>query len=104
MLGGNLFSIAFGRNLDAHSIGTQIAPPTTLNSTSNIILSRTAGPSEPQCLEGRDCYVASLYMTIAASCLALTLGVWAGWRDQQKHAAGSSRANAQTVVMWEDDE
>jgi hypothetical protein len=105
MLGGNLFSIAFGRNLDAHSIiGTQIASPTTLNSTSNMIASRTAISSEPQCLEGRDCYVASLYMTTAASCLALALGVWAGWKDQQKHAAVSSRAKAPTVMMWEDDE
>ena len=106
MLGGNLFSIAFGRNLDAHSIvGTEIAPPPTINSTSsNMISSRSMGSSEPQCTEGRSCYVASLYMTTAACCLALALGVWAGWKDQRKQAAIVHRAKAPGVVVWEDDE
>lgn len=102
MLGGNIFSIAFGRNLDAHSVTvTDTAPPATLNSS---LSSRNVGPSELQCLDGRNCYVASLYMTTAACCLALALSLWAGWKDQQKHTAIVHKAMAPTVGLWNDDE
>ena len=69
VLGSNLFSVAFGRNLDAH------VPP---DATSHL-LSSTA-----QCLEGRQCYIDALYMTIVACIVALILGVWAGWREGRR--------------------
>ncbi|KAH9009957.1 MFS general substrate transporter, partial [Lactarius hengduanensis] len=57
-IGGNLFSLAFGRNLDAHD-------PTTAE-----ISSPTSGAppsiSAHQCLTGRECYVQSLYLNIFA--------------------------------------
>jgi hypothetical protein len=74
VLGGNLFSVAFGRILDAH------AP------TSHLLSSTDA-----QCLQGRRCYIDALYMTIVACIVALILGVWAGWRERRKL---SERASA----------
>ena len=89
--------VAFGRNLDAHSPSNMEA-----NTTS---LSRADSPSEAQCFEGRSCYVSSLYITVAACCLALVLSIWAGWRDRQRSlSVGLARKTAPTEVVWEQDE
>jgi len=89
VLGSNAFSIAFGRNLDAHAPPSSEAP--ALNSTSYPVpehvssLSRRGGlPSATQCLEGRACYRDSLKLTIAACCIALGLAMYAGWRDHRR--------------------
>ncbi|KAF8839373.1 MFS general substrate transporter [Paxillus ammoniavirescens] len=66
LIGGNLFSLMFGRNLDAH------AQP----------------PSEHQCFDGRECYVDSLKVTMVACVVSLGLSVWAGIRDGQKGKGG----------------
>ena len=105
-MGGNLFSIAFGRNLDAHSRLTETTQLPTLNSTLNHLSSnpsRLTTPSEPQCLDGRACYETSFYITIAACWLALALGIWAGWKDQRNHAAIALRPKAPAEGVWEDD-
>jgi hypothetical protein len=95
VLGGNLFSIAFGRNLDSHS------PSNNEQSA----IPRADTPSEPQCLDGRNCYVASLHITITACCLALLLSIWAGWRDRQKSISAALRGKVpSTEVVWEDEE
>jgi len=95
VLGGNLFSIAFGRNLDAHS-------PSKNEETT---IPRADTPSEPQCLDGRNCYVASLHITITACCLALLLSIWAGWRDRQRNISAALKAKIpSTEVVWEDEE
>ncbi|EDQ98764.1 uncharacterized protein LACBIDRAFT_192361 [Laccaria bicolor S238N-H82] len=60
MAAGNLFSLVFGRNLDAHE----------------------ASPS--QCGQGLECYVATIYLTIGATFLSILLSLWAGWRDWRK--------------------
>ena len=74
LLGGNLFSLAFGRNLDAH------APKDEQASSSP-----TPFPThDRQCLEGRECYASSLYITIAACSVALMLSVWAARRDSRR--------------------
>jgi len=100
ILGGNLFSIAFGRNLDAHSpSSTERTLPSPLKTN----LSRADTSSEPQCIEGRSCYVATLYITVAACCLALGLSIWAAWRDRQKTLSIRGKAPL-TEVVWEDDE
>ncbi|KZP19077.1 hypothetical protein FIBSPDRAFT_1045810 [Athelia psychrophila] len=88
-IGGNLFSIAFGRNLDAHTPSSSDTPPTAPFLDAAI--------SEPQCLEGRACYAASLQMTTAACCLALALGIWAAQRDRMKAAALAEIARKPTV-------
>ena len=103
MLGGNLFSIVFGRNLDAHSPSSteHLSHPTP---ESNI--PRADTPSEPQCDDGRNCYVGSLYITLAACCFSLGLSVWVAWRDRRKNTSVALRGNGPptTEVVWEEDE
>ncbi|KIY68607.1 MFS general substrate transporter [Cylindrobasidium torrendii FP15055 ss-10] len=70
LAGGNLFSLAFGHNLDAHEP----------KDTSLTIFAR-------QCLEGKSCYLDSLYMTMGGCCVALLLSVYASWRDSKRHHA-----------------
>ena len=108
MLGGNVFSIAFGRNLDAHSEddaspGGPVANA-TLSALSAAVEARAGGaPDAHHCAAGRACYVDSLQLTIAACCVALGLAVYAGWRDlrRQRRAAG---AGGPAVVIWESDD
>ena len=72
LAGGNLFSLAFGRNLDAHSEHSIPSPNTE---------------SEPvRCLQGLDCYVHGVYFTIGATFLSILLCVWAGYREKQKNS------------------
>jgi hypothetical protein len=87
MVGSNIFSLAFGMNLDAHS------PPRS-NRTSLL----PSAPSENQCLQGRACYIDSLYITIAACFLALFLSIWAGRKDRRK---SSLKGLAPAEVVWE---
>jgi hypothetical protein len=117
MLGGNIFSIAFGRNLDAHStFGIEHPQLPLLNSTSSLLSSNLLHTArltpnhtlnirlaEASCLEGRDCYMASFYITIAACCLALALSVWVAWKDRQKHTVIALGAKM-TEAVWENDE
>ncbi|KDQ53050.1 hypothetical protein JAAARDRAFT_162309 [Jaapia argillacea MUCL 33604] len=94
MLGGNLFSIAFGTNLDAHAPSDhQVSGVSSLNATAPSLLSRDGLPSIHQCYEGRECYVASLYMTTSACFVALGLSLWAAWRDRQR--------KQEVEVIWE---
>lgn len=87
MFAGNLFSLAFGRNLDAHEPVEAVDLAATPNST--------------QCLLGRECYVDTLYLTIAGCFLSMLLSVWAGWRDRQKIAATTALRRARAEVTWE---
>lgn len=54
MAAGNLFSLVFGRNLDAHE-----ASPSQLSGT---FLPEVS--AEPRCGQGLECYVATIYLTI----------------------------------------
>jgi hypothetical protein len=84
MFAGNLFSVAFGRNLDSHG---------TAPSQTDLL-----GPNfSPQCLQGRLCYVDTLYMTMAACFLSMVLSVWAGWRDRKKIAASQLKTRAEVI-------
>ena len=81
LAGGNLFSLVFGHNLDAHSEHSQTQVPST---TTN---------SEPvQCLQGLDCYVHGIYLTVGATFLSILLCVWAGYREKQKSLISHSRS------------
>lgn len=93
--GGNLFSLAFGSNLDAH------APADTANSTA--ILRRAAPSSSLQCLEGRACYISTIYLTLGACLIALILSIWAGWRDRQRMLAkeGGGGLREAVDVVWD---
>ncbi|KAJ7074054.1 major facilitator superfamily domain-containing protein [Mycena amicta] len=93
LAGGNLFSIAFGRNLDAHEPG---------ETTSTRTVAAIAGGTR-QCLEGRGCYVATLALTCGACFVAILLSAFAAWRERRKLqllVAESGRSR----VVWEDTE
>jgi hypothetical protein len=79
LVGGNLFSLMFGRNLDSHASNDDSETHSPLS-----LMRRGGLPSEHQCFDGRNCYVSSLYVTAAACLIALGLSVWAGMRDQRK--------------------
>ncbi|EIN04341.1 MFS general substrate transporter [Punctularia strigosozonata HHB-11173 SS5] len=92
LLGGNLFSLAFGRNLDAHA-----SPGSPSTSQPASLLRRAGLPADAQCFDGRSCYEASLHMTIAACTAALGIAIWLGVRDRRKlrESAASERE-----VVW----
>jgi hypothetical protein len=93
ILGGNLFSIAFGRNLDAHE-----TPESSL-------LSRALPLFSPhRCLSGRECYVQILYLNVWACVVALCLSVWAGRRDWLDWQTRGQRVEQTSTVVWEDGE
>ncbi|OJA21335.1 hypothetical protein AZE42_07120 [Rhizopogon vesiculosus] len=93
LLGGNLFSLMFGRNLDAH------APDDDSSTHSPLSLIKRAGPpNDHQCFDGRECYVSSLYVTVGACLFALVLSAWAGIRDQRK------TAEAKRELVWDAEE
>jgi hypothetical protein len=93
LLGGNLFSLAFGRNLDAHA-----SPESPSTSQPSALLRRAGLPAEAQCFEGRDCYVASLHMTIIACVTALGIALYLGLRDRRKAKEGAKIV--QHEVVW----
>ncbi|KAF8812663.1 MFS general substrate transporter [Phlegmacium glaucopus] len=71
----NLLAFLFGRILDAHRDKSfQDLSPSAFHAY--------GGP--PRCLQGRDCYVDAIYLTIGATFLSLLISLWAGYRDSQK--------------------
>ncbi|KAI6040972.1 major facilitator superfamily domain-containing protein [Pisolithus marmoratus] len=78
LIGGNVFSVMLGRDLDAHT------PREVTNSFPGV------GPVSPeqQCLMGRDCYVSSLRITLVACVVALALSTWAAIRDGRRQGGG----------------
>ncbi|KAI5117521.1 hypothetical protein M0805_009529 [Coniferiporia weirii] len=102
MIGGNLFSLAFGRNLDAHNPPDESAPtPTSILSSGGSLLVRAGLPAGQQCFAGRDCYVSSLYLTICACVLGLGLSLYAAWKDRRRMTA---KLSGYEEVLWEEDE
>jgi hypothetical protein len=90
MVGSNILSLAFGLNLDAHS-------PSKHNGTSDLPQVLAAD----QCLQGRACYIDSLYITLAACVLALLLSLWAGWKDRRKLEVAALRS---VSIVWEEED
>ncbi|KAH8115676.1 MFS general substrate transporter [Phellopilus nigrolimitatus] len=99
LIGGNLFSLAFGRNLDAHVPPSDPAEGET--SATLRLLSRAGLPPGEQCFAGRECYVSSLYLTICACALALALSVYAAWKDRRRMTV--KQADYEEII-WEEDE
>ncbi|KAG1740236.1 major facilitator superfamily domain-containing protein [Suillus paluster] len=93
LVGGNLFSLMFGRNLDSHASNDDSGTHSPLT-----LLKRADLPREHQCFDGRDCYVSTLYVTATACLIALGLSVWAGIRDQRK------TLEVKREVVWEVEE
>ena len=83
MIAGNLFSILFGWNLDRNE--DKVPNHTAPSAVSAIITARAGLPStEVRCSRGPECYVDSIYVTIAATFFTVGLSVWAGMRDRRK--------------------
>lgn len=78
VIGGNLFSMAFGKHLDGHTSEESDLPPTTSPDTT----------IHAQCMDGVECYLWSLKLTTWACVLALGLAVWAGYEDWKKSTEG----------------
>ncbi|KAF5374217.1 hypothetical protein D9758_004666 [Tetrapyrgos nigripes] len=89
LIGGNIFSLAFGRNLDAHETDSSPASPIVPSAFSHVrsqprMTDTLHSPSQRQCDQGRACYVDTLYLTIGACALTVLLSIWAGWRDHKR--------------------
>ncbi|KAJ3998319.1 major facilitator superfamily domain-containing protein [Lentinula boryana] len=93
LFGGNIFSVAFGRNLDKHERSAESAymPP-------------PPGIPPRQCLDGLTCYVDSLHLTIGACVCALALSIWAVWRDRKRIAEVDQDYRRLPDVIWEEEE
>ncbi|KAG7095093.1 hypothetical protein E1B28_005880 [Marasmius oreades] len=100
LLGGNVFSVAFGRNLDAHEKAASPGPTSDTN-----ILDAPRPPKEIQCLDGKTCYVDSIRLTTVACLVAMGLSIWAAWRDRKRHyKEAQNTADSRPDIVWEADE
>jgi hypothetical protein len=103
IVAGNLFSLLFGRNLDAHrSSPSHNNPPPLLHVY-----------TAPQCLQGLNCYRNTIYLTMFATFLAILLSIWAGYRDWMKismlrktelDVVVVGAADDRSDLIWEDEE
>ncbi|KAF8550215.1 MFS general substrate transporter [Imleria badia] len=84
ILGGNIFSLMFGRYLDAHALSQDTHSSLEARVVSLISLVSRGLPSEHQCFDGKVCYLGSLQVTLVACIASLGLSCWAGIRDGQK--------------------
>jgi hypothetical protein len=114
MAAGNIFMIFFGRNLDAHeaqSHSQKLAARaidralkktrTDLSSSSSVATALMRKAAElvpsgetPQCLDGKECYVAALHLTSVMTFGCVLLSIWVAWRDRRRLAIGSDGVGA----------
>ncbi|KAF9546306.1 MFS general substrate transporter [Agrocybe pediades] len=98
MVAGNIFSVIFGQNLDAHD-GSKKA---LLSAAASVLDTRSATSLAPQCLQGLECYVDTIYLTVGADFVAIILSVWAGLRDRRKIAiARRAKYVRRPASAWE---
>ena len=96
-IAGNVFSLIFGRNLDAHRSSSD--HDTLLNLPSMHVY------SVPQCLLGLNCYLDAIYLTMFATFLAIRLSIWAGYRDTLKIAMSRrTKLAGRSEVIWQDED
>lgn len=95
-LPANLFSIMFGRDLDAHTstFEEELLSSGATDSVGPLrwLLRRQDEMRERQCLIGRECYVTSLRVTFVACVVALAISTWAAIRDGRRDKALRQRA------------
>lgn len=103
MIGGNIFSIAFGRNLDAHAPSEPEDPSISSAFTfSSLGIRAGTSDSSHQCLQGKECYIESLLMTTTACSIALVLALYAAWRDYKDVRRYSRGRTPAVELVWED--
>lgn len=116
LIGGNTFSILFGRDFDSHvpttaptsrSLIARWPVRSVVADLTSALVHARGGVEEPGkrlCLEGRICYVSTLRLTTAACFLALLLSFVAAWRDWRKYKGGKvvyerlSEGNDETIM------
>lgn len=103
LFGGNVFSIMFGRNLDAHE---STSTPGQTSGTVRMLSKRLASlalraglPDDRQCFDGRACYISSIHVTTGACTLALVLSLWAALRNRKQ-----TMEKLHDEVLWEEEE
>ncbi|TEB28962.1 MFS general substrate transporter [Coprinellus micaceus] len=84
MIGGNLFSLVFGYNLDNKDEGSSPPSHKPVSHVSRLVTRGGLPSNDIRCSNGLGCYKDSIYMTIAATVLALGLSIWASVRDRKK--------------------
>ena len=101
LVGGNIFSLVFGQNLDAHHhhhLSTTTTTSTIISHLDNLNRLHHPSPSSPppplsssstvnnpvQCMKGLDCYASAIYLTLSATLFSVLLCVWAGYREKQR--------------------
>ena len=89
VIASSVFALAFGRISDAHE--------GHLDRES--MHSPRSGPAT-QCMQGKECYVAALYLTAGACFVPLLLSVWAALRDRRNIRDGME-ARLGREVGWE---
>lgn len=104
MIGSNILSLAFGRNLDAHAPEAEIRANRTMALAATSLASRADLPSSHQCLDGRACYVDTIRLTIAACLVGLALSIYAGWRDRRRQRIGLRGADHIPEVVFTEEE
>jgi len=100
MVGGNLFSLAFGRDLDAHAEENNNASSPALRQGK-----RAGGATSSHlCLQGRECYSSTLKLTITACSLALLLSIYAAYKYQKRMKFEPIEDSQGNDVIWEEEE
>lgn len=84
VIGGNILSLAFGENLDAHE-----------PKDDGLLSIRSGVGAHSDCKLGRECYVDTLHLTTGLCAVALGMSVWTAYRDQKKRGV---RAEGHTRV------
>jgi hypothetical protein len=78
-------------NLDAHAHAPESSSPSV-----------SPTPSSAQCVQGVECYISSVRLTIGATFLGLLLGLLAAVRDRRKFA--DVKSGRPEDVVWEAEE
>ena len=100
IVAGNLFSLLFGRNLDAHKGSPNPSHDALLNPPPPVDVY-----TAPQCLLGLNCYRDTIYLTMLATFFAILLTMWAGYRDNLKIAMlRETKLADRSDVIWQDEE
>ena len=89
IIASSIFAFAFGQILDAHEG----------HPDRESMHSPGSGPAT-RCMQGKECYVAALYLTAGACFVAVLLSVWAALRDRRNIRDGME-ARLGREVGWE---
>ncbi|ELU39499.1 MFS_1 domain-containing protein [Rhizoctonia solani AG-1 IA] len=73
---GNVYNYTFGRNFDNHSQPAFLEPVEPVEPVGEGLI----------CLEGRGCYIASIYVALGSCCVGLLLSGVATWRSWKRRS------------------